>query len=119
PTSEQVAPSTSPPTTATAPPTSVIVNPTSAEGRHVMRAYQGDGCFVYLPFPPLRDGEMRPPGSAPPTKTVPCPKAMADPAYETCRGGVIERRGDGCRCMESGNPPRIMANACPAEAPAP
>ncbi len=88
-------------------------NPKDASGRHIRRAYNGEGCFVYLDFPPLRPGEMRPPGSAPPTESVPCPPEMSDPAYDACRGGVVSFKDAACECFEPGNPPRVQPNPCP------
>ena len=80
-------------------------NPTDADGRPIRRAYSGAGCFVYLPFPPLEEGEMRPPGSEPPRKSVTCPALMATPTFEQCRGGTVLRAGEQCTCHVGGNPP--------------
>lgn len=97
-----------------APPKSGAANPTDAKGRHIRLSYNDDSCFVYLDFPPLRPGEMRPPGSAPPEEKVACPPVMRDPAYASCRGGVVNYKGESCECFVPGNPPRVVANACPA-----
>ena len=93
----------------------VVINPTDAEGRLIHRSYQGDSCFVYLPFPELKPGETRLPGTPPPSKPQPCPPALKDPAFETCRGGELSRKPDGsCECFEMGNPPRVAPNDCPS-----
>ncbi len=83
------------------------LNPKDGADRTIKRAWQGDKCFVELPFPPLAPGQMRPPGSAPPSKEVPCPASMLTPAYEQCRGGVLRSKTDGsaCLCFVMGNPP--------------
>jgi hypothetical protein len=96
----------------------VTLNPSDAQGRTIQRAWQGDTCFVELPFPPLKPGQHRPPGSAPPTQTIPCPKAMLTPAYEQCRGGVVHGKSDGssCLCFRMGNPPPPPKRIdCPAK----
>lgn len=101
----------------TTPPLSATgsLNPSGAEGRTTYRAYQGDGCFVYLPFPPLKPGEQRVPGTAPPMQPAECPPRLLDPAYESCRGGQLNRKPDGvCECFQPGNPPRVRPNDCPS-----
>lgn len=108
------APDTTAPEPEPPPPKRGAANPTDAKGRPIRRSYDGDGCFVYLDFPPLRPGEMRPPGSAPPQEPVGCPPAMSDPAFASCRGGVVNYQGERCECFVPGNPPRVVANPCPA-----
>ncbi len=95
---------------------STTLNPRDSANRTIKRAWQGDQCFVELPFPPLKPGQMRPPGSAPPAQTVPCPPSMLTPAYEQCRGGVVHGKPDGssCVCFVMGNPPPPPTRiACP------
>lgn len=89
------------------------VNPRDANGRTIHKAWDGNGCFVELPFPP---GQMRPPGSAPPTQKVACPATMSDPAYDSCKGGVVYTDGQrsGCICFIMGNPPPVPKRmTCP------
>jgi hypothetical protein len=81
------------------------LNPRDAQNRVIHAAWSGEGCFVYLPFPPLRAGEDRPPGSAPPRETVPCPPIMSTPTFQQCRGGTVTRASDQCSCFVGGNPP--------------
>lgn len=94
-------------------PKSGSANPTTADGRTIHLAYNDDGCFFYQDFPPLKPGEMRPPGTAPPSKRIDCPPIMKDPAFQTCRGGDVRFKGEGCECFEPGNPPRVRPNECP------
>ena len=94
-------------------PATAELNPLDAAGRHIRRAYQGQGCFVYLPFGPLKPGEQRVPGTEPPQHRLPCPPAMADAAYDACRGGVLSRQAGSCVCNSPGNPPRVFASVCP------
>lgn len=82
-----------------------VLNPRDAENRTVFRD-NGERCYVELPFPPLKPGEQRPPGSAPPTRNVACPAEILDPAFAECRGGALERQPSGeCTCFVMGNPP--------------
>jgi hypothetical protein len=85
----------------------VPVNPRDANGRTVKKAWDGNGCFVELPFPPLVPGQQRPPGTPPPSQNVSCPAAMNDPAYDSCKGGVVYTNGErsSCICFVMGNPP--------------
>lgn len=109
------APSSVEPTTTARPvPKSGQANPVDADGRTIHLAYNADDrCFVYLPFPPLRPGEQRPPGTAPPSRDVPCPAEMQNEAYRSCRGGIVSYKGEACECFEHGNPPRVSPNPCP------
>lgn len=75
-------------------------------------------CFVYLPFPPLKPNEQRPPGTEPPRKKVACPPGMdADPAYLACFYGTIfaaEGEPPDCECSVGGNPPPLPTTVpCP------
>jgi hypothetical protein len=90
------------------------VNPKDAQGRTIHLDYDGEGCFVELPYPPLKPGEQRFPGTPPPRQDAPCPPEMGDPAYASCRGGVVRTTASGsCECFLMANPPRVSPNACP------
>ena len=79
------------------------LNPQDDEGRMIYLSYARDSCYVNLPFP---TDEIRPPGTAPPQQTVPCPPLMADPAWLACPGGLIAATAeDACLCDVAGNPP--------------
>jgi hypothetical protein len=95
----------------------VVLNPRDANNRAIKRMWQGDQCYVELPFPPLRPGQLRPPGSAPPAQTIACPASMLTPTFEQCRGGVVQGKADGsaCICFVMGNPPPPPKRVeCPA-----
>lgn len=94
----------------------VPVNPRDGNGRVIHKAWDGKGCFVELPFPPLLPGQQRPPGTPPPTQKLPCPAALNDPAYDSCKGGVVytNSQKSGCICFVMGNPPPIPTRmTCP------
>jgi hypothetical protein len=103
-----------PPATLAAHP--IPVNPRDANDRVIKKAWDGNGCFVELPFPPLLPGQQRPPGTPPPRQKVTCPTTMNDPAYDACKGGVLyttETRSS-CVCFVMGNPPPPpRREACP------
>lgn len=82
-------------------------NPRDGSGRTIKRAWQGDRCFVELPFPALKPGELRPPGTPPPAEDVPCPPAMLAPAYAQGRDGTLHAHPSGTQrlCFVMGNPP--------------
>jgi hypothetical protein len=84
-----------------------VLNPRDAQGRTIKKAWQGAGCYVELPFPPLLPGQQRYPGTPPPSQNVTCPASMNDPAYEQCRGGVVHQNPpkSACVCFVMGNPP--------------
>lgn len=88
-------------------------NPKTEDGRHIRLGWSGSGCFVYLDFAPLKPGETRVPGTAPPEKAVPCPDELTKPAYQACRGGTISYQGASCQCHIPGNPPRVSDSPCP------
>lgn len=91
-----------------------VLNPKNAARRVIKRAYQGDGCFVDGDF---AKGEQPPPGKAPPQVKVDCPPELADPAYDACRGGVLQSdtSGQSCACFQTGNPPPPARRIpCPA-----
>lgn len=81
------------------------LNPLDAKGRVIRTSWTGQGCFVYLPFPELRPGELRPPGTSPPQETAACPPEMSKPSFQQCRGGVVMSAGASCECYVGGNPP--------------
>lgn len=83
-----------------------LVNPKDADGRAIFFA-GGAKCYVEMPFPPLREGEQRYPGTAPPQKDVTCPKDMSKHAWDLCIGGTIHKKeaGNECVCFRMGNPP--------------
>lgn len=94
------------------------LNPRDGEGRTIKRMWQGDQCFVDLPFPPLKPGEHRRPGASPPSQVIACPASMLSPTYEQCRGGVVRGKNDGsaCVCLVNGNPPPPVRRApCPTK----
>jgi hypothetical protein len=94
----------------------VPVNPRDANGRVIHKAWDGKGCFVELPFPPLLPGQQRPPGTPPPMQKMACPAALNDPAYDSCKGGIVytNAQKSGCICFVMGNPPPIPTRmACP------
>jgi hypothetical protein len=80
-------------------------NPRDGQGRAIFLSYSGERCYVELPFP---EGEIFPPGSAPPQQDVSCPPTMADAAWLECPTGEIlsaEGQDDACLCEIMGNPP--------------
>ncbi len=90
-----------------------FLNPRDAQGRQILKDYQGAGCHVYLPFPPLKPGEQRVYGSAPPREAAVCPQVMLGKAFESCRDGTLRARGKSCLCTQYGNPPRQFVSPCP------
>jgi hypothetical protein len=95
-----------------------VLNAKDSAGRAIFRAESGPGCYVELPFGPLKPGEQRPPGTPPPRKNVACPAAMKDPAYDACLGGTIHAKTDksACVCFVMGNPPEVpRAISCPGK----
>lgn len=94
----------------------VPVNPRDGNGRVIHKAWDGNGCFVELPFPPLLPGQQRPPGTPPPTQKLACPAALNHPAYDSCKGGIVytNAQKSGCICFVMGNPPPIPTRmTCP------
>ena len=92
-----------------------LVNPKDPEGRAIFLS-DGAKCYVELPFGPLKPGQTRVPGTAPKHKDVTCPKELAGPAWEACKGGSIQSddAGTSCICFHMGNPPPLPRSiACP------
>src|SRR5262245_57914297 len=55
-----------------------VLNPKDASGRAIFRDEKPDRCYVELPFGPLKPGEQRPPGTAPPQQNLACPAVIKD-----------------------------------------
>jgi len=102
--------------TATIASAPVQLNPRDGDGRAIRVAWNGEGCFVYLPFPPLGDGARRPKGTAPPQRKISCPDVMKSETFQQCRGGAVQRKDDSCTCFVGGNPPPPPRPVpCPSE----
>jgi hypothetical protein len=80
------------------------LNPQDPDHGSIYVSWQGDTCFVIVPFP---EGTKLSSWQPPPTKTVDCPPSMDDAVWDACRGGTISKRKDGgvCVCSSDGNPP--------------
>lgn len=89
------------------------LNPKDAKGREVFKGWDGDKCFVELPWP---KDKPRMPGMRAPSEDVTCPPEMAKKGWEACRGGWVSTtaKGDDCICVQWGNPPPLPKRiACP------
>jgi hypothetical protein len=98
---------------------SETLNPTDPEHGTIYVSWQGDTCFVVMPFP---EGTKLTSWQPPPTKTVDCPPSMDDAVWDACRGGAISKRKDTghCVCTSDGNPPPPPVEVeCPKVAPKP
>jgi hypothetical protein len=93
------------------------LNPTDPDHGTIYVSWDGDTCFVVMPFP---EGTKLSSWQPPPTKTVDCPPSMDDAVWDACRGGLISKRkvGGVCVCTSDGNPPPPPVEVeCPKPAP--
>lgn len=92
---------------------STEMNAKDPENGTIYISYDGDSCFVKLPFPP---GTKLTSWQPSPTKTVDCPPSMDDATWDACRTGSISKSKDTgtCVCFHDGNPPPPPAEVvCP------
>ncbi len=93
------------------------LNPADPSGRTVFLA-PDDTCYTESPAPPSTPAG--PTGSrSVVANPVDCPKAMNDPAWDTCSGSRLlrSRKTGECACAPMGGnpPPPPQRNACPAK----
>ena len=72
----------------------------------------GTHCYVVVPEEGPHQGGWQPPKQ----KRVDCPPEMDDPAWDACKGGVLDKdTTDGtCFCVRDGNPPPpVRFTPCP------